>query len=177
MKKLLLVLLALLFCCLMVSCDSGSSPDIPSTSESSPDIPLTMENVEDYIEIDGTVKVNTDTRCTYKDEWVNLVNSLKCSLTAKGNPNYEYKDVILEIRIYHLHPLTKEVISENKVFLDLNLAGNGESSGVLGTLVDIEGWENVSNEAYAFYSSSGIDTALKTTGYEIVSVSGSVVKN
>ena len=102
MKKMLFILLALLLCYSMISCDSVSSPNTPSTSESSPNIPLTLENVEDYIEIDGTVEVNTDTRCTYKDEWVYLVNSLKCSLIAKGNPNYEYKDVFLEIRIFHL---------------------------------------------------------------------------
>ena len=167
MKKLLLVLLALLLCCSMISCGSNSSKD---TS-------LTLENVKDYIEIDGSVKVNTDTRCTYKDDFVNLVNSLKCTVTAKGNPNYEYKDVVLEIRIYHLHPLTKELISENTIYLDLNLAGNGDSSGVLATPVETEGWENVPGETYAFYSYSGIDSALKTTGYEIVSVSGKVVKN
>ena len=180
MKKILLTLLSLTLCCLMISCDFSYLSyfsDSKSNQAASKAKPLTLENVDDYIEINGDVTENTTTRCKYDGELINLVNSLKCTVTAKGNPNYEYQDVVLKIRIYHLHPLSKEVVSENTIELDLNLAGNGKASGVLATPVENEEWDNISKITYTYYSPIGIDSALGKTGYEIVGVSGSVEKN
>ena len=113
----------------------------------------------------------------YGGEFINLVNSLKCAVTSKGNPNYEYQDVVLKIRVYHLHPLSQEVVSEKTIKLDLNLAGNGKASVVLATPVENEEWDNISSITHTYYSPVAIGYALGNTGYEIVGVSGSVEKN
>lgn len=168
MKKFLLLALTLILCINLFSCTQSSSESEATL--------LTMDNFEDYIEIDGSVKANTDTRCLYDGDWVYLYNSLKCSISATGNPNYEYKDVVIGVRFYHLAPLTNNLVSEETVYMSLNLAGNGDKSCVLATPVDQEEWDDISPMTYAFYSYTGISSALKNTGYEIVSVEGSVTR-
>lgn len=137
---------------------------------------LTLENVEDYVEVNGKITPGTQTRCVYRGKWIWAYNSLKCSVDISGNPNYEYQDVVVGIKVTHLDPLTREVVSERILYVDLNLAGKGEDNCYLDTLIESEDWENISLESYTCCYKS-IDLCLQSTGYEIVSVTGTVVKN
>lgn len=168
MKKIIVMFMACLLCISIVSCDKSEKKDA---------IELTLENVEDYLEINPTAKPGYTERCMYLGDWVDLYNSISCNVEIKGNPNYEYENVVVGIRFYHLSVLNKELVSEQTVYVDLNLAGNGDASTMLATPVKIEGWDNISSETHTFYSYENISHAIKTTGYEIVSVQGSATKN
>lgn len=166
MKKLLICALCItLILVSFVACDKNED-----------EIELTIDNIKDYVEIDASVKVGGTTRCKYEDEWVNLYNYFECAAQATGNSHYEYKDVVIGIRFYHHQPITDELISEETVYLKLNLSGSGDVSCQLGTAVEKDGWDNISDITYTFYSNTGIKSALDYTAYEIVSVTGTVVK-
>lgn len=137
---------------------------------------LTLDNVEDYLEISGTASPGTTTRCVYKGNWIWAYNSLECNVGISGNSNYEYQDVVVGVKVTHLNPLTHEVVSERTLYIDLNLAGKGKAACYLDTSIENEDWENISSESYTCYYQS-IDLSLKFTGFEVVSVTGTVVKN
>ena len=161
MKKIISLVLVIAITLSFISCGEKNTP-------------LTLENIEDYIEINASVKPGYTTRCLFKDDWVNLYKTLDCALTVSGVPGYEFNDVVIEIRCYHIPPKHPDFESVQTIYIDLNLAGNGKGSCSLQTPVATEEWDNISSASYVFYSSSGISSMLDYTAYEIVGVTGTV---
>ena len=173
-KKLLVAVLSLcLLLSLFAACDASGKSELTED----PGIALTLDNINDYIDIKGSVEAGDTTSCLYDGEWVNLYANLDCSITVSGNTNYEYKDVVIGVKFYHYAPLSNDLVSETTKYINLNLAGNGNVKCVLETPVNQEGWDNISTLTYTFYSYKGISSALGKTSYEIVSVEGTVTKN
>ena len=170
MKRIVAALLCMVMVCLVACCSSCSEPEDQG-------IELTLENYDDYFEVDGNVKAGSTTRCMSNDEWVYLCDSLKCDLSISGNSNYEYKDVTIGVRFYHYQPLVGTLVSEETVYINLNLAGNGETTCTLKTPIADEEGDDIPTLIATFYSSRGLSSALEKTGYEVVSIEGRAIKN
>ncbi len=178
MKKIFITLICLSLVLLnVVACTAKEMGEEKEKTTTTPGIELTVENIEDYIDFDGSVEATDTTRCYYKAKWIYLYSRLECSLSAKGNTNYEFHDVVIGIKFYHIVPITGETSSEKTVYMKLNLAGNGSTSCKLETPAYHEDYDNISSITYAFYSSNGISSALDSTSYEIVSVTGTATRN
>ena len=178
MKKIFIIAICLsMICSLLGACDQKKSEIQTEAQTEDTGIQLTLDNYDDYIEFDGSVEASSTTRCYHKGDWVYLCNYIECDIAAKGNSNYEYKNVIIGVRFYHVVPITGVTASEETIYIDLNLAGNGSASCRLETPANQEEYNNISQITYTFYSSIGIDSALDNTYYEIISITGSVVKN
>jgi len=170
-------------CLSLVACGNNSSSDNGSSDNGSSDnnknngVELTTDNFNDYFDISATVKPGTKTMCMYKNDFVDLYKNLECDISFKGNPNYEFQNVVVEIEFYHTAPLNSEFESSKTISVSLNLAGNGYGSCVVDTPVQSEEWDNISATTYTFYSVKNISTTLDYSGYSIVGVSGTAIKN
>ena len=171
-------LIALLLCVILIipclaSCNT-TKEDAPKGTE------LTLENIDDYIELSGTIKAGSMSGLyKYNGEYVDLYSDFSCSMTATGNSHYKYEDVVIEIRFWHVTPLTDgSVSSETTVSLKLNLAGNGEVSCKLDTPAKIakDKGQAITPIMNTFYSYKGISSSLDKTYYEIVNVTGTVTE-
>lgn len=137
---------------------------------------LTLDNISDYFDITATIQPGNTEKCYYKAQSDYLYNSLICGISFEGNPHYEYKDVIIEIKFHHTTPLTGAFESEKTVSVKLNLSGNGSATCELETPVAQEAPLSISDTTYAFYSAKGISVALDYSEYKIISVSGTATR-
>jgi hypothetical protein len=169
MKKFISVLLTLA-CLTLASC--GNTVTGTATG-----VELTVDNFNDYFDISATVKPGTTTMCMYKSDFVYLYKNLECEISFKGNSNYEFKDVVVEVEFYHTAPLNSEFESKKTIYVNLNLAGNGSGSCTVDTPVQTEEWDNISSTTYTFYSEKNISTTLDYASYSIVGVTGTAIKN
>ncbi len=187
MKKVLSLILVVLCCMMLFACgnDMNRSEETEVTEvteEIDEGIELTVDNIRDYFDISAYVgpgdhidKYFCQIGTEYEEEY--LYESLNCEISFKGNPNYEFKDVVIEVLFEHDPPLvSRSFTSTNSVSIKVNLAGNGSGTTTLKTPVpEIMFVEEL--DVFVLYSQSGISSALSYTGYETTKVSGVAIKN
>ena len=170
MKKFFALLLAVIMCFSLCAC--GNNANANAGTE------LTLDNYEDYFDVNANISTGHTTLCEYKGAFVDLVKTLKCDITFKGNTNYEYNDVVFTVKFTHTGPSNLiDFYDEAIIKIKVNLAGNASDSCYVETPVAREDWDNISPTTYAFYRPSEISVTLGYSSYEIIDVTGTATKN
>lgn len=196
MKKIISMLLVVLFLLLFVACESKNNKNNTNTNdvkvENTQDksIELTLENYLDFLNFEATVSAHTTETWSFNeskpsDSRITTYNGADCSVEITGKSHYKYNEVYLDIKLEHYTILQKQRIlngefnvkpfSSQTITVKLNLAGNGTRECTLSTVgSDWKKYDQISViDAMAYQD---IETITENTTCTVIAVRGSVTE-